>query len=78
MDSPWLLTVPISHTPKQQDNMEKRDNVDFNTGLPCTETPIQEEKNLSPFLFSDTYVVTCEVAGKKGLTITSLQACLEL
>ena len=53
-------------------------DVDFNTGLACTETPIEEEKNLTPSLFSDTYVVTCEVAGKKGLTITSLQACLEL
>ena len=53
-------------------------DVDFNTGLACTETPIEEEKNLTPSLFSDTYVVTCEVAGKKGLTITSLQAYLEL
>ena len=53
-------------------------DVDFNTGLPCTETPIEEEKNLSPSLFSDTYVVTCEVAGKEGMTITSLQACIKV
>ena len=44
-------------------------DVDFNTGLPCKETPIEEAKNLSPFLFSDTYVVTFKVAGKVGLTI---------
>ena len=44
-------------------------DVDLNTGLPCTETPIEEEKNLSPSLFSVTYVVTFKVAGKVGLTI---------